>query len=189
MTGILQGSVLGPVYFNIFIGDMDSGITCTLSKFADNTKLSGAVDTVEGWDAVQRYLERLERWAYAALMNFNNAKCKVLHLSWGNLKHRYRLGREWPGSSPEEKALEVSIDERFNISQQCALAAQKTNHILGCIKTSVTSRSREVILPLYCALMRLHPELCIQFWGPQSVESSFRLEIRKKFFILKVVRH
>jgi len=69
------------------------------------------------------------------------------------------------------------------------LTAQKSNCILGCIKTSVTSRSREVILPLYCALMRLHPELCIQFWGPQSVESSFRLEIRKKFFILKVVSH
>ena len=176
MTGILQGSVLGPVYFNIFIGDMDSGITCTLSKFADNTKLSGAVDTVEGWDAVQRYLERLERWAYAALMNFNNAKCKVLHLSWGNLKHRYRLGREWPGSSPEEKDLEVSIDERFNISQQCALAAQKTNHILGCIKTSVTSRLKEVILPFNSALVRPQLEYCVHFWDPQQKKDIELLE-------------
>ena len=83
------------------------------------------------------------------------------------------------------KSLKLKTETR----EMAMLTAQKSNCILGCIKTSVTSRSREVILPLYCALMRPHPELCIQFWGPQSVESSFRLEIRKKFFILKVVRH
>jgi len=79
-----------------------------------------------------------------------------------------RMGREWLQSSSEEKDLGVSVDERPNMSCQCALAAQEANCILGCIKRSVTSRSREVILPLYSALMRLHLEYCIQFWGPQN---------------------
>ncbi|GAB0205602.1 hypothetical protein GRJ2_003025800 [Grus japonensis] len=91
-------------------------------------------------------------------MKFSKAKCKGLHVGWGNSKHNYRLGRKWIESSPKEKDLRVLVDEKLNTSQQCTLLAQNINCILGCIKTSMTSRSREVTLPLYSALMRPHLE-------------------------------
>ncbi|GAB0197822.1 mitochondrial enolase superfamily member 1 [Grus japonensis] len=165
-SGVPQGLVLGLALFNVF-GDMDSGIECTLSKFANNTKLCGVVDTLEGRDAIQTDLDRLERWAHVNCMKFNKAKRKVLHVGWGNPRHNYRLGREWMESSPEEK---------LDMSWQRVLTAQKANHVLGCIRSSMTSRSREGILPLYSTLVRSHLQYCIQLWGPQYKKDMELLE-------------
>ncbi|GAB0186853.1 hypothetical protein GRJ2_001150600 [Grus japonensis] len=162
MSGVPQGSVLGLALFNIFV----SGIECTL------TKLCGAVNTLEGMDAIQRDPDRLERWANGNLVKFNEAKCKVLHPDWGN----YRLSNEWIESCPEEKDLGILVDEKLDMSWQCALAAQKDNCTLGCIKRSVANRSREVILPPYSAPVRPRLEYCIQLWGPRYKKDMNLLE-------------
>jgi len=79
-SGIHRGSVLGLALFNIVVSDIVSGTECTLSKFADDRKLYGAVDMLEGRDDIQRELDRLDRWAHVNLTNLNKHKCKALHM-------------------------------------------------------------------------------------------------------------
>ena len=117
-------------------------------------------------DTTQRDPERLEEWAHVNLTKFNKAKCKVLHTGWGNPQHQYRLEDEGIDSSPAEKEVGILVGKKLDMSQEYVLAAQKANHILGCIKSSMASRAREGILPLCSALVRPHPESCIQLWSP-----------------------
>ena len=109
-------------------------------------------------------------------MRFNTAKCKVLHLSRRNSRHLYRLEGAVLESSSAEKDLGVLMDDKLNMRQQHALAARKANGILGSIRRVVASRDREVIVPLYSALVKHHLEYCVQVCRPQYKKDRELLE-------------
>jgi len=164
-SSIPRGSILGPMLFNVFINYLDAGIECTLNNFADNTKLGGAVDSVEDREALQRDLDRLKSWAITKRKKCNKSKCWILHLGQGNPGYMYKLEDERLECSPAERDLGVWVDGKLNMSQQCALATKRANHILGCIKHSIASQLWESIVPLYIALVRPHFESCGQLWA------------------------
>lgn len=110
----LRGQYWG--WFNIFTGDMGSGTTHILSKFADDTKLCGAVNMLEGWNITQRDPERMDMWA----VQTSWSSTKVLHLGRGNPRHTGRLGREVTGSSPAEKDLGVVVEQRQREPAVCS---------------------------------------------------------------------
>jgi len=131
---------------------------------------------VVGWDAIQRDLDRLEECICGKIMKFNKAKCKVLHISQGNHLYQYTLGNEWIESSPEEQALGILVYKKLDLSEQCVLAMQKASCVLGCIKRSVASKSREVIVSSYSTLMRPHREYCFQLCGHEHKKDTDQLE-------------
>ena len=170
-SSVAQELVLALIHFNTFINYINSGVAYTLSKLADDTKVCDAVNTPEGQDVIWR----LEQRAQVNLM-----RCKDFHLGWGNPHYQYRLGDEGTEHIPAEKDLGVLVDGKLDTSKKCAPSAQKVNHTLGCIKRSVASRVREVILSICSALVRPHLEYCIQMWSPQYRRDMDLLECVQK---------
>ena len=109
-------------------------------------------------------------------MRLNEAQCRVLHLGRGGPRYLDKLGEEALESSRVERDLGVLVDEKLDVSQQCALAAQKANCVLGCITKRVSSREREGIVPLCSALVRPYVKHRVQAWSPQHRKDVAFLE-------------
>ena len=115
-NGVPQRSVFDPVLFNLLISDLVDGTECSLSKFADDTKLGGVANTPEGCAAIQRDLDRLDSWEERNLMKSNKGKCRILHLGRNNPKHQYRLRPDLLESSSVERDLGDLADNKLTMS-------------------------------------------------------------------------
>ncbi|CAM5151441.1 unnamed protein product [Natator depressus] len=175
-SGVPQGSVLGPILFNLFITDLGTKSGSVLIKFADDTKLGGIANLEKDQDIIQEDLDDLVNWSNSNSKKFNSEKCKVMHLGINNKNFSYKLGTHQLEVTEEEKDLGVLVDHRMTMSRQCDMAVKKANAVLACIRRGISSRDKEVLVPLYKALVRPHLEYCVQFWSPMFKKDEFKLE-------------
>ncbi|KAF4799945.1 hypothetical protein TURU_049266 [Turdus rufiventris] len=158
-----EDPVLGPVLFIILISDLDKRIKCSFSQFAGDTKLGRSFDLLKGGKALQRDLERLDRWDEASCMRFKKVKLSLdtttlcCAIGWGRVALKLLIRKE-PGSAGQQW---------LNKNEQEGQEGQEGQWHLTCIRISVASRTRAGIVPLYSVFERLHLESCVQLWAPQ----------------------
>ena len=163
LSGVPQGSVLGPILFIIYVNDIDDGLICKISKFADDTKITGRVTTTAEKSLLQTDLDRLVNWSNKWQMTFNLNKCKVLHIGNNNDRHNYSMNGIELLKVNEEKDLGVTISSDLKPGKHCTEVVKTANKLIGFIGRTFEFKSEKVILTLFNALVRPHLEYCVHF--------------------------
>jgi len=179
LSGVPQGSVLGPLLFVIFINDLDNCVVLlvdSLKKFADDTKLGKTVRGEGDRDQLQSALDRLCSWADSWGMEFNVAKCKVMHTGHRNPMYKYQMKGQELEETREERDIGVVVTSNLKPAAQCAKAAQTAQTVLGQLTRAFHYRDRHVFVRLYKQYVRPHLEFSTQAWSPWTVGDKETLE-------------
>ena len=178
LSGVPQGSVLGPLAFVIFINDIDatSRDISMISKFADDTKCGQTINSVSDVNKLQECLNNLTDWADRWGMAFNVAKCKVLHVGRTNEGAKYSMNGAELASTEEERDIGVRVTADMKPSRQCKEAAQRASGVLGQISRAFHYRDKKTFLQLYKQYVRPHLEFAVPAWSPWTVADIGVLE-------------
>ena len=167
INSVIQGSVLGGIFFNMFIDDIDDAvINAILKKFADDTKLAKVIANIADAQQMQENLNRISQWAEKWQMRFNVKKCKVMHFGKNNIRYDYTMNGCVIEKVAEEKDLGVWVETDMRSSKQCRVAAQSANIALGQLSRAFHFRKASSIVPLYKTFVRPKLEHAVAAWSP-----------------------
>ena len=130
LSGVPQGSVLGPILFLIYINDLDDDITSKVLKFADDTKVFRKIKSDADRQHLQGDLNKLIEWSEKWQMLFNFGKCKCLHTGHGNEDVQYTMGGTVLNTTLKEKDLGLTISADMKVSEQCELQQRRETKLL-----------------------------------------------------------
>ena len=153
---------------------MEYDISSKVLKFADDTKVFRKVTNVTDKQSLQDDLDKLVKWSEKWQMLFNFGKCKCIHIGHGNMDKEYKMGDAVLGRTTQEKDLGVTFSGNMKITEQCQIAASKGNQILWLIRRTITYKEKQLIVPLYKAIVRPRLEYCIQAWRPYRKKDMHR---------------
>ena len=166
LSGVPQGSVLGPVLFLIYVNDIVLNIDSSIKLFADDAKLFRPMGSSSDARALQSDLKKLEEWSKKWLLKFNQSKCSVIHFGHSNPRHTYSLNGNNLAVSSEERDLGVIVSESFKFGNHVAKIAAKANSIVGRINRTFMYMDVDMFKTIYKTLVRPHLEYAVQSWSP-----------------------
>ena len=161
-SGIPQGSVLGPIFFIIYINDLPENMCIHVQMYADDTKIFGTVNNDAEGKVLQKDLLSALDWAKKWQLRFNVEKCKVMHYGSSNQQRQYRMvteGGSWEMcTTSQEKDLGILFTPKMKFTEHIASAVNKANKITGIIRRSFKYMDCEMFTKLYKGLVRSHLE-------------------------------
>ena len=183
LSGVPQGSVLGPLMFIIFINDIHNAVQdiSIIKKFADDTKVGQEIKSEDDQLKLQNALNNLSEWATSWGMAFNVKKCKTMHIGRTNPKYTYQLNGIDIKKTEKEKDIGVYITNNLKPSDQCAESARKATGVLNQIRRSFHYRDKVVLVGLYKQYVRPHLEFAVPAWSPwTSADKDVMEKVQKK---------
>ena len=183
LSGVPQGSVLGPLLFLIYVNDLEDNIKNLMLKFADDAKLFSKIVQYDNF--LQEDLNILKEWSVKWGLKFNIDKCKIMHMGKSNPNTVYSIDNTALKVITEERDLGVVMSSDFKSSAQCIQATKTANKIVGIIKRKFTCRKLNLMLNLYKSLVRPHLEYCNSVWNPHYQKDIKLLEdVQRRFLRL-----
>ena len=179
VSGIPQGSVLGPLLFVIYINDLPDTVSSHVYLFADDTKIMRNVENEDDAKALQKDLDILESWSRKWLLTFNADKCHVLTLGkCEDIRHteRYQLYGNELEHVFEEKDLGVYIDSELKFDEHISNKVNKANAMVGLIRRSFSYLDGELFKKLYTCFVRPHLEYAQSIWQPHLIKQKKMIE-------------
>jgi hypothetical protein len=180
LSGVPQGSVLGPVLFLIFINDLPNVVKGIVKIFADDTKLFDTVQDEDRCRQLQNDLDLLCDWSDTWKLRFNADKCKVLHFGKDNIHFNYTMRdgdrRTFIKQDTEECDLGVTFETNLKFEKQTRKCASKGNRMVGLIRHSFDHMDKDMFITLYKSLVRPLMEYATPVWSPHLKKDIRLLE-------------
>ena len=180
LSGVPQGSILGPLMFILYINDVHACIHYSnIALFADDTKLYTNVQNNQDCDNLQKDLDSLLEWGSKWKMKLNVSKCNILTITLKNesLNYNYIMYGEYLQRCENIKDLGVFVDEKLNWNKHIQISVCKARKIMGIVKRTVgCSAPDSVKKQLFMSLVRSNLEYCSPVWNGTSVQNMVKIE-------------
>ena len=179
LSGVPQGSVLGPILFLVYINTLDTSVQATApikSKFADDSKVGRQIKSQQDATELQLAIKQLETWADTWQMTFNASKCSVIHFGYNNQNYEYEMYGEKLNSTNEEKDVGITINCDLKPSHHVKKAVNMANKVIGIMSRSFHYRDKKTWIGLYKSYVRPHVEYSTPCWSPWTARDIEMIE-------------